>query len=155
MLKILTGFEAYGKSAGLANAQRLKGFRPLAALQWHAYWGLCEVQRQISLYENWRRHPNRANDISFELGTRSYTVRSENGNGGFKGCLSSPVEDGHAHRFRDTFSTALSQAGVPLDRVSVLLHHRKVHCQLRPLRTREVTALEVESQINSRNSRRI
>jgi len=29
------------------------------------------------------------------------------------------------------------------------------HCQLRPLRTREVTALEVESQINSRNSRRI
>ena len=29
------------------------------------------------------------------------------------------------------------------------------HCQLRPLRTREVTALEVESRINSRNSRRI
>ena len=29
------------------------------------------------------------------------------------------------------------------------------HCQLRPLRTREVTALEVQSQINSRNSRRI
>ena len=29
------------------------------------------------------------------------------------------------------------------------------HCQLRPLRTREVTALEVESQINSRNSRRV
>ena len=29
------------------------------------------------------------------------------------------------------------------------------HCQLRPSRTREVTALEVESQINSRNSRRI
>jgi hypothetical protein len=27
--------------------------------------------------------------------------------------------------------------------------------QLRPLRTREVTALEVESQINSRNSRRV
>jgi IS5 family transposase len=29
------------------------------------------------------------------------------------------------------------------------------HCQLRPSRTREVTALEVESQINSRNSRRV
>ena len=29
------------------------------------------------------------------------------------------------------------------------------HCQLRPLPTREVTALEVESQINSRLSRRI
>ena len=28
-------------------------------------------------------------------------------------------------------------------------------CQLRPSRTREVTALEVESQINSRNSRRV
>ena len=36
------------------------------------------------------------------------------------------VEGGHAHRFRDTFSTALLQAGVPLDRVSVLLGHRSV-----------------------------
>jgi integrase len=36
------------------------------------------------------------------------------------------VESGHAHRFRDTFSIALLPAGVPLDRVCVLLGHLKV-----------------------------
>src|SRR5439155_27156089 len=33
------------------------------------------------------------------------------------------VKDGHAHRFRDTFSVSLLQAGVPLETVSVLLDH--------------------------------
>jgi hypothetical protein len=43
------------------------------------------------------------------------------------------------------------QRGAGLSRSHLFGRHR----QLRPLRTREVTALEVESQINSRNSRRI
>ncbi len=34
------------------------------------------------------------------------------------------VPDGHAHRFRDTFAVELLLAGVPLERVSVLLGHR-------------------------------
>jgi len=33
------------------------------------------------------------------------------------------IQDGHAHRFRDTFAVGLLQAGVPMERVSVLLGH--------------------------------
>ena len=36
------------------------------------------------------------------------------------------VEDGHAHRFRDTFAVELLLSGVPLERVSVLLGHRSL-----------------------------
>ena len=36
------------------------------------------------------------------------------------------VADGHAHRFRDTFATELLLAGVPLERVSVMLGHSSV-----------------------------
>jgi integrase/recombinase XerD len=36
------------------------------------------------------------------------------------------VPNGHAHRFRDTFATELLLAGVPLERVSVLLGHGSV-----------------------------
>jgi integrase len=38
-------------------------------------------------------------------------------------CLAE-VPDGHAHRFRDTFAMELLLAGVPLERVSVLLGHQ-------------------------------
>jgi integrase len=34
--------------------------------------------------------------------------------------------EGHAHRFRDTFAVELSLAGVPLERVSILLGHTSV-----------------------------
>src|SRR5215472_4439433 len=36
------------------------------------------------------------------------------------------VPDGHAHRFRDTFSVQLLLAGVPIERVSILLGHQSV-----------------------------
>jgi len=36
------------------------------------------------------------------------------------------VPDGHAHRFRDTFSVELLLAGVPIERVSILLGHQSV-----------------------------
>ena len=36
------------------------------------------------------------------------------------------IENGHAHRFRDTFATELLLAGVPLERVSVLLGHHSI-----------------------------
>jgi integrase len=36
------------------------------------------------------------------------------------------VPSGHAHRFRDTFGVELLLAGVPIERVSILLGHRSV-----------------------------
>src|SRR5437016_6007638 len=36
------------------------------------------------------------------------------------------VPNGHAHRFRDTFAVELLLAGVPIERVSVLLGHQSV-----------------------------
>ena len=33
---------------------------------------------------------------------------------------------GHAHRFRDAFAVRLLQAGVPMERVSLLLGHRSI-----------------------------
>ncbi len=36
------------------------------------------------------------------------------------------VEDGHAHRFRDTFAVELLLTGVPIERLSVLLGHQSV-----------------------------
>jgi integrase/recombinase XerD len=36
------------------------------------------------------------------------------------------VENGHAHRFRDTFAVELLLTGVPIERVSVLLGHQSV-----------------------------
>jgi integrase/recombinase XerD len=36
------------------------------------------------------------------------------------------VRNGHAHRFRDTFAVELLLAGVPIERVSMLLGHRSV-----------------------------
>lgn len=36
------------------------------------------------------------------------------------------IQDGHAHRFHDTFAVELLLAGVPIERVSVLLGHQSV-----------------------------
>lgn len=36
------------------------------------------------------------------------------------------VPTGHAHRFRDTFAVELLLAGVPMERVSILLGHQSV-----------------------------
>jgi len=45
----------------------------------------------------------------------------------FKGVFKEAgIPDGHAHRLRDTSAVALLQAGVPMDRVSVLLGHSRI-----------------------------
>jgi integrase len=41
------------------------------------------------------------------------------------------ISVGHAHRFRDTFAVGLLQAGVPMERVSVLLGHSSIKVTVR------------------------
>jgi len=36
------------------------------------------------------------------------------------------VPNGHAHKFRDTFATGVLQAGVPVERVGILLGHQSI-----------------------------
>jgi integrase/recombinase XerD len=36
------------------------------------------------------------------------------------------IPDGHAHQSRDTFAVGLLQAGVPMERISVLLGHSSI-----------------------------
>jgi integrase/recombinase XerD len=44
------------------------------------------------------------------------------------------VPNGHAHRFRDTFAVELLLAGVPIERVSILLGHQSVRITEKQLR---------------------
>jgi integrase len=41
-------------------------------------------------------------------------------------CRDAKIKKGHAHRMRDTFAVELLLAGVPLERVSILLGHTSV-----------------------------
>jgi len=150
MAKILAAFEAYGKSAGFANAQRLKAFVLLLR-----YSGMrigdcvkCRADRiegnRLFLYTQKTGTPVRCVLPDFVLRELELAPRSSEGyffwtgqstlhsaTGKWQRRLQrlfelAGVQGGHAHRFRDTFSIALLQAGIPLDRVSVLLGHRNV-----------------------------
>jgi integrase/recombinase XerD len=150
MLRILTKFETYGKSAGLANAQRLKAFVLLLRYSGMRIGDCVKVStdqlsgNRLFLYTQKTGVPVRC--VLPDFVVRELDVAPKSSERYFfwtgKSKLHSAigkwqrrlkrlfelagVEGGHAHRFRDTFSTALLQAGVPLDRVSVLLGHRRV-----------------------------
>lgn len=49
-----------------------------------------------------------------------------NGNPARKLFRLAKVNNGHAHRFRDTFAVELLLAGVPIERVSILLGHQSI-----------------------------
>jgi len=150
MVKILAAFEAYGKSAGLANAQRLKAF--VLVLR---YSGMrigdcvkCSVDRidgnRLFLYTQKTGTPVCCVLPDFVLRELEAAPKSSGGYFFWTGQSKlhsavgkwqrrlqrlfelAGIQGGHAHRFRDTFSIGLLQAGVPLDRVSVLLGHRNV-----------------------------
>jgi integrase/recombinase XerD len=150
MLKILAAFDPYGKSAGLANAQRLKAFVLLLR-----YSGMrigdcvkCSVDRidgnRLFLYTQKTGTPVRCVLPDFVLRELEAAPKSSEGHFFWTGKSKlhsaigkwqrrlqrlfelAGIQGGHAHRFRDTFSIGLLQAGIPLDRVSVLLGHRNV-----------------------------
>jgi integrase/recombinase XerD len=150
MLKILAAFDSYGKSAGLANAQRLKAFVLLLR-----YSGMrigdcvkCSVDRidgkRLFLYTQKTGTPVRCVLPDFVLRELEAAPKSSQGHFFWTGKSKlhsaigkwqrrlkrlfelAGIQGGHAHRFRDTFSISLLQVGIPLDRVSVLLGHRNV-----------------------------
>lgn len=150
MISILTALGPYGKSAGLRNGQRLKAFVLLLrysgmrigdAVQLgvnrlqgnklllhtektgvHVYCVLPDIVTKAL-----DAAPRSSQNYFFWSGKS--TVRSAKGKWQrrlqrlfeFAG-----VVGGHAHRFRDTFAVELLLAGVPLDRVSVLLGHSSI-----------------------------
>lgn len=150
MISILTALGPYSKSAGLRNAQRLKAFVLLLR-----YSGM-RIGDAVQLDENRLQgnklllHTEKTGvhvycvlpDIvvkaldaaprsseSYFFWTGKSTVRSSKGK--WQRRLQrlfelANVSDAHAHRFRDTFAVELLLAGVPLDRVSVLLGHSSI-----------------------------
>jgi integrase/recombinase XerD len=150
MLKILAAFEKYVARAGVANAQRLKAFVLLLR-----YSGMrigdavkCEADRitgnKLFLYTQKTGVPVHCVLPDFVIRELEAAPKSSEGHFFWTGksklhsAISkwqrrlqtlftlAEVASGHAHRFRDTFATELLLAGVPLERISVLLGHQSV-----------------------------
>jgi integrase/recombinase XerD len=150
MIRILTALEPYGKSAGIRNAQRLRAFVLLLR-----YSGLRigdAVQLDVNRIQENKLllHTEKTgvavycvlpdmvvkaldaaphSSVRYFFWTGKSTVRSAKGKWQRRlqrlfGLANVPT--GHAHRLRDTFAVELLLAGVPLDRVSVLLGHRSI-----------------------------
>lgn len=150
MLSILTALGPYGKSAGLRNGQRLKAFVLLLRYSGMrigdaVQLGVNRLQGNKLLLHTEKTGvhvycvlpdivtnaldaaPHSSQNYFFWTGKS--TVRSAKGK--WQRRLQrlfefAAVVGGHAHRFRDTFAVELLLAGVPLDRVSVLLGHSSI-----------------------------
>ena len=150
MVKILAAIVLYAKTAGARNAQRLRAFILLLR-----YSGMrigdtvrCGVDRieknRLFLYTQKTDTPVywvlpdfvvEALDATPRASERFYfwsgasTLHSAVGK--WQRRLQrlfqlAEISKGHAHRFRDTFACELLGAGVPMDRVSVLLGHQSI-----------------------------
>ena len=150
MLRILSALEKYGQRAGAANAQRLRAFVLLLR-----YSGMrigdavaCSTDRitgnKLFLYTQKTDVPVHCVLPDFVVSALEATpLRSSrywfwSGESKLHTCVGiwqrrlqtlfrlAKVPGGHAHRFRDTFAVDLLLAGIPLERVSVLLGHQSV-----------------------------
>jgi len=150
VVRALSALEPYGKSAGLRNAQRLRAFVLLLR-----YSGMrigdavkCSTDRitdnRLFLYTQKTGVPVCC--VLPEFVTKALEAAPRSSGQFFswtgKSTLHSAigkwqrrlqrlfalarVPKGHAHRFRDTFAVELLLAGVPLERVSVLLGHQSI-----------------------------
>jgi integrase/recombinase XerD len=150
MIKIFAAFDRYSKRAGVANAQRLKSFVLLLR-----YSGMrigdtvkCEADRivegKLFLYTQKTGVPVHCVLPDFVVRELEAAPKSSTehffwtGKSKLRSAIGkwqrrlqnlfklAEIRDGHAHRFRDTFAIELLLAGVPLERVSVLLGHQSV-----------------------------
>src|SRR5436189_809119 len=150
MIRILAALEPYGRSAGARNARRLRAFVLLLR-----YSGLRigdATQLDVSRLDESKLllHTQKTGvpvycvlpDVVVEaldaaprsseryfFWTGASTVHSAKGK--WQRRLQrlfefAKVPTGHPHRFRDTFAVELLLAGVPLDRVSILLGHSSI-----------------------------
>jgi integrase/recombinase XerD len=150
MLKMMAAFEQYGQSAGVPNAQRLKAFVLLLRFSGMRIGDCVKCSSQqidgnlLFLYTQKTGTPVRCVLPDFVVKELAIAPKSSEGHFFWTGKSNlhsaigkwqrrlqrlfeiAGIQGGHAHRFRDTFSVSLLQAGVPLDRVSVLLGHRNV-----------------------------
>jgi integrase/recombinase XerD len=150
MVKVLAAFEKYAARAGVANSQRLRAF--ILVLR---YSGMrigdavrCGVDRitgnKLFLYTQKTGVPVHCVLPDFVIRELETSPKSSEGHFFWTGKAKlhsaigkwqrrlqtlfelADVPSGHAHRFRDTFAVELLLAGVPLERVSVLLGHQSV-----------------------------
>jgi integrase/recombinase XerD len=150
IVKVLSAFEKYAARAGVANAQRLKAFVLLLR-----YSGMrigdavkCGVDRinlnKLFLYTQKTGVPVHCVLPDFVIRELAAAPKSSEGYFFWTGKSKlhsaigkwqrrlqtlfglAEVQGAHAHRFRDTFAVELLLAGVPLERVSVLLGHQSV-----------------------------
>jgi len=150
VIKTLAGLAAYGKSAGVKNAQRLRAF--VLVLR---YSGL-RIGDAVQLSTD-RVQAKRLFLYTQKTGVAVYCVLSDFVVKTFESSQGSSaqyffwtgqskthsaigkwqrhlqrlfefaeVSNGHAHRFRDTFAVELLLSGVPLESVSVLLGHGSI-----------------------------
>lgn len=150
MIRILSALDSYAKTAGIRNAQRLRAFVLLLR-----YSGMrigdtvqCSVDRieknRLFLYTQKTGTPVycvlpefviRSLEAAPRTSERFYfwtgASKLHSAVGKWQRRLQrlfelAEVSSGHAHRFRDTYATELLLAGVPMDRVSVLLGHQSI-----------------------------
>lgn len=150
MIRILAALDSYGKRAGVQSAQRLRAFVLLLR-----YSGMrigdtvsCGVDRikdnRLFLYTQKTGVPVYCILPDFVVGALEASPRTCEGFYFWSGVSKlhsavgkwqrrlkrlfefAEVPKGHAHRFRDTFAVELLLAGLPLERVSVLLGHQSI-----------------------------
>lgn len=153
MLRILGAFDQYVEQAapnGKENARRLRALILLlrySGLRISDVVNLCidrVTDNRLFLYTQKTGVPVQTVLPDFVLRVLEATPRASeryffwSGSGNLESAVRSwqtrlrrffkvaTIPNGHAHRFRDTFGVALLLAGIPIDRVSILLGHQSV-----------------------------
>jgi integrase/recombinase XerD len=150
MVKILTAFGKYEKSAGISNAQRLRAFVLVLRYSGMRIGDTVNLSssrligNRLFLYTQKTGTPVNCVLPEFVVGELAKSPKSSEGHFFWTGRSKlhsaigkwqrrlqrlfelAGIEGGHAHRFRDTFAVELLSSGVPIERVSILLGHSSI-----------------------------
>ena len=150
IIRILAALDLYAKSAGVANAARLRAFVLTLRYSGMRIGDVTQLsddritRNKLFLYTQKTGQPVYLVLPDFVVAALAASPRSSGRYYFWSGASKlhsavgkwqrrlqrlfaiAKVYGAHAHRFRDTFSVGLLQAGVPIDRVSVLLGHSSV-----------------------------